>query len=219
MGACCSEVDKGAAQQQVSPNGAAMIQATPASGAAASPAKDEIAAPAGADADPFVSQVGELPTFSKPAKKGAGSGASDAGSEVPSMADGEVSDVIDGMSAKEQRAQAKAVIKDFVKTMVKGQKMNVMTHQGALKSCNVSLTRQLDAMKIKAGSQTREIKLTDISEIHAGAEVEGLDTPLDEMCATLMLASEDCITFRMQDINSRDTFVMCLLMFCNGQTQ
>ncbi|CAJ1358485.1 unnamed protein product [Effrenium voratum] len=139
---------------------------------------------------------------------------------VPDNVEGEcetqVSEMVDEVTAKEQRQQAKQVVKDFVKEMVKGRKMNVMTQAGQLKSCVVSLNRNLDALKIKVGSQTRSIALRDIDEIAAGADVEGISTPLDELCATLML-SDDCITFRFADLNGRDTFVMCLLMFCNSQ--
>eukprot|EP00440_Ansanella_granifera_P030845 gb/GFBE01033498.1/.p1 GENE.gb/GFBE01033498.1/~~gb/GFBE01033498.1/.p1 ORF type:complete len:195 (+),score=50.89 gb/GFBE01033498.1/:1-585(+) len=128
----------------------------------------------------------------------------------------QMSDMVDEVTAKEQRQQAKQVVKEFVKEMVKGRKMNVMTQAGQLKTCNVSLSRALDALKIKVGTQTRNIALRDIDEIAAGAEVEGISTPLDDLCATLML-TDDCITFRFPDLNSRDTFVMCVLMFCNSQ--
>merc|ERR1711924_520165 len=103
--------------------------------------------------------------------------------------------------------------------MVRGQKMSVMKQTGQLTTCTVSLTRALDALKIKAGGQTRDIMLRDITEIAAGTEVPDIDTPLDDLCATLMLVTEDCITFRMVDLNSRDTFIMCLAMFCNNNAQ
>ncbi|CAE7638312.1 unnamed protein product [Symbiodinium sp. CCMP2456] len=139
-------------------------------------------------------------------------------SVMASGGDGEtqVSEMVDEVTAKEQRHQAKQVVKDFVKEMVKGRKMNVMTQAGQLKTCVVSLSRNLDALKIKVGAQNRSIALRDVDEIAAGADVEGISTPLDDLCATLVL-SDDCITFRFADLNARDTFVMCLLMFCNSQ--
>lgn len=165
----------------------------------------------------FLSTVGELPQFEKPRNQQFDDTGSNVGSEAGSV--GGVSEIYDSQDAKAQQKQAKKVVKDFVKEMVKGKKMNVMKQNGSLTSCSVSLTRALDALKIKAGGQTREIQLVDIAEICAGTEVQDIDTPLDDMCATLMLASEDCITFRMPDLNARDTFIMCLLMFCNNQQQ
>eukprot|EP00415_Alexandrium_ostenfeldii_P002625 UN2625 len=115
-----------------------------------------------------------------------------------------LSEVVDEVTSKEQRQQAKGVVKDFVKEMVKGKKMNVMTQSGQLKGCSASLNRALDTFTIKVGTQKRRIPLVDIEEIHAGAEdIEGVDTPLDELCATLMLKSDDCITFRLGDVNAR----------------
>merc|ERR1711959_225295 len=104
------------------------------------------------------------------------------------------------------------VIKDFVKEMVKGKKMNVMATSGSLRSCHCSLSRKLDVFKIKAGSQLRKINLSDIDAIHAGTEPQDIDTPLDDLCATLALTSGECISFRLPDIAARDTFVMCMLM-------
>eukprot|EP00930_Biecheleria_cincta_P004638 TRINITY_DN105557_c0_g1_i1.p1 TRINITY_DN105557_c0_g1~~TRINITY_DN105557_c0_g1_i1.p1 ORF type:complete len:232 (-),score=51.60 TRINITY_DN105557_c0_g1_i1:29-643(-) len=135
---------------------------------------------------------------------------------VENQGQDQVSDVVDEVTAKEQRQQAKQMVKDFVKEMVRGRKMNVMTQAGQLKTCVASLSRSLDALKIKVANQTRTIALRDIDEIAPGAEVEGISTPLDELCATLLL-TDDCITFRFVDLNARDTFVMCLLMFCNSQ--
>jgi len=198
-------------QNDLSPDSKAVASSAAVPPAAAGP---DLAAAANereeGEPDKFISTVGELPTFSAPSREDGGSG-SEAGS-----IDG-VSDMYDSMAAKEQQKQAKKVVKDFVKEMVRGKKMNVMKQSGQLTSCQVSLTRALDMLKIKAGGQTRDIMLKEIAEIVAGTEVQDIDTPLDELCATLMLVTEDCITFRMVDMNSRDTFIMCLLMFCNNQ--
>lgn len=168
----------------------------------------------GEEDEKFISTVGELPVFNKPSRNDDETG-SNVGSEAGSV--GGVSEIYDQSEMKAQQKQAKKVVKDFVKEMVKGKKMNVMKQNGSLTQCTVSLTRSLDCLKIKAGGQTRDIKLADISEICAGTEVQDIDTPLDDLCATLMTTNEDCISFRMADMNGRDTFIMCLLMFCNNQ--
>lgn len=129
----------------------------------------------------------------------------------------------DGMS-KEQRTEAKRIIKEFVRTMVKGRNLTVVAANGNARTCFVSMSRKLDTLKIKASEkdkQSRPIPLVDIEEILVGTDVagsqacEGLETPLDDFCVTLVLTSMDCITFRMPDMDSRDTLVMCLTMFSN----
>merc|ERR1712032_1008075 len=113
----------------------------------------------------------------------------------------------DDTTCKGQKQQVRQVVKDFVRNMVKGQKINVMMQNGQLKLCTVQLTRELTHMKVKVGGQSRTIDLKEIEDIAPGDEVGGaVDTPVDELCATLMLVQGDCITFRMRDIKDRDAF-------------
>jgi len=129
-----------------------------------------------------------------------------------------------GEMSKEQRGEAKRIIKEFVRTMVKGRNLTVVPASGKPRPCFVSMSRKLDTLKIRAGEkdkQARPIPLTDIEEILVGTDTqgsqacEGLETPLDDLCVTLVLSGGDCITFRMPDMESRDTLVMCLTMFSN----
>jgi len=121
----------------------------------------------------------------------------------------------DGLSAEQQK-QAKTVIKDFVKEMVRGRKMSVVSKAGAVRVCTVFLSRKLDSFKIQAGNNTKKISLTDIADIHIGQDGPSIDTPLDDMCCTMALAAGECLTFRFPDVIARDTFAMCMLMFVNG---
>lgn len=228
--ACCSEIAKAETfaapayqGKSANPHAAVPSGAVPPGGHALATGPAAAAIADGGNAvnpEVFISQVAELPKFDKKQRSRGGDevgSSSSVGSSRAADVDG-LSEVVDEVASKEQRQQAKSVVKDFVKEMVKGKKMSVMTQTGQLKTCSASLNRSLDTFSIKVGTQKRSIPLKDIEEIHAGAEdIEGVTTPLDELCATLMLKSDDCITFRLNDINARDTFVMCLLMFCNHQ--
>lgn len=212
-GACCTDIQQASTVDQTPAKAPSQPALDPTGPAVPVSAAVDGQLQAGGDGDPgadqFVSQVGPLPVFDK--------GRPTDEDDCSQISSNQASVMADGLTAKEQKQQAKGIVKDFVKEMVKGKKMNVMTQNGQLKQCTVSLARGLDCLKIKAGGQTRSIELKSVDEIHAGEEVEGVNTPVDELCATLMLASGDCITFRLPDINGRDTFVMCLLMFCNNQ--
>jgi len=236
--ACCSDVGKASATDIATAGSAAKPQppgtmaalpmgapvpvaAEAAPPPAAEPPRGQGGNAGGGDAalqnlDQFVSQVGELPKFDKPGRRG---GNCDDTASVSSQGThiSNVSDIVDSIQSKQQKQQAKGVVKDFVKAMVKGRRINVMTQNGAVKTCTVSLNRNLDALKLKVGTQSRNIKLKEIEDIHAGKDLEGVQTPLDDLCATLMLASQDCITFRLENMDDRDTFVMCLIMFSNNQ--
>mmetsp|Transcript_98307 Transcript_98307/g.306738 ORF Transcript_98307/g.306738 Transcript_98307/m.306738 type:complete len:126 (-) Transcript_98307:91-468(-) len=120
-------------------------------------------------------------------------------------------------AARAQQQQAKQLIKTFVKEMVKGKKHHVLAPSGDLKTCTVSLSRNLDSLRLKMGSTGKDIALADVAEIRAGSEVEGIKTPLDELCATLLLGSGGAISFRFGDIEARDTFILCVGMFADKQ--
>eukprot|EP00927_Polykrikos_kofoidii_P031260 TRINITY_DN26909_c0_g1_i1.p1 TRINITY_DN26909_c0_g1~~TRINITY_DN26909_c0_g1_i1.p1 ORF type:complete len:131 (-),score=14.92 TRINITY_DN26909_c0_g1_i1:290-682(-) len=116
--------------------------------------------------------------------------------------------------AAEQLQQAKTVIRDFVLEMRAGRRMVVLTPTGQLKATSCSLSKMLDTFRIVRGGKIRCIPLGDILSIHAGLEPEGLTTPLDDLCATMVIAPDGAmLTFRFEHINARDTFVMCMLLF------
>mmetsp|Transcript_8347 Transcript_8347/g.18280 ORF Transcript_8347/g.18280 Transcript_8347/m.18280 type:complete len:199 (-) Transcript_8347:110-706(-) len=119
----------------------------------------------------------------------------------------------------DQQRKAKQMVTAFVKQMVRGRRMTVVTHSGKHKTILLSLSRGLDALTVKAGDQARRILLADVCGIHAGEEAEGVSTPVDELCATLVLASKDTVSFRFPDLEARDTFVMCVLMFVQRQQE
>merc|ERR1719350_2134500 len=116
---------------------------------------------------------------------------------------------------KEERKEAKGLVKDFVKGMVKGRQFNVIAASGELRTCVCSLSRRLDKMKVSVGDKekrVREIPLTDVVEVAAG-DVDGPDK--DNRAVTLTLSSDECITFKLPDTEARDQLVTCLNMFSN----
>eukprot|EP00440_Ansanella_granifera_P046620 gb/GFBE01050488.1/.p1 GENE.gb/GFBE01050488.1/~~gb/GFBE01050488.1/.p1 ORF type:complete len:168 (+),score=46.41 gb/GFBE01050488.1/:1-504(+) len=119
--------------------------------------------------------------------------------------------------ASDQLSQAKAVVRDFVLEMRGGKRMMVLAPAGQLKSTVCSLSKNLEVLRIRRGEQVRRLPLTDIRGIHAGTEPEGLSTPLDDLCATIVVAPDNqLLTFRFEHINARDTFVMCMLLFAQS---
>jgi len=176
----------------------------------------EIVQAQGDDEDRFISQVGELPTFSRPSKSKYAS--SDLASEASqtSQVSSVNSEFLFG-SMPTQLPQAKGIIKSFVKEMVKGKDINVLAPSGDVKLCSISLNRNLDKLTIKMGSASRKIPLKTVGDIHAGADAASINRFLDELCATLVLTSGDAVSFRLADMDARDTFVLCLSTFVNKQ--
>lgn len=117
---------------------------------------------------------------------------------------------------QERLDEAKLLVKGFARQMVKGRELVVMTESGHLKTCSASLSRRLDCLRIKLGRASRSVHMVDVEEVLVGVDVEGIDTPVDELCATLVLASGECISFRLHDVAERDKFIMCLSIFSAG---
>lgn len=124
---------------------------------------------------------------------------------------------------KNQKDATKSLVKDFVKSMVKGRQLTAVMPTGKTRGCFCSINRNLDTFSIRRhdkDKQGRHVSLASIIEIVVGADTsksslcEGLDTPLDDLSITLVLDTEECLTFRMDDKDSRDQFSTCLSMFC-----
>mmetsp|Transcript_11183 Transcript_11183/g.21049 ORF Transcript_11183/g.21049 Transcript_11183/m.21049 type:complete len:149 (-) Transcript_11183:71-517(-) len=118
----------------------------------------------------------------------------------------------------DQLLQAKVVVRDFVLDMRVGRRMMVLSPIGQLKATTCSLNGDLSILRIARGDQVRRIPLSSLGGIFAGSEqLEGLTTPLDDLCATLLVRpSKEMITFRLEHINARDTFVMCMMLFAQS---
>jgi len=128
---------------------------------------------------------------------------------------------------KRQKSSAKQLVKDFVKTMVRGRQFSAVLPTGQTRACFCALNRGLDKLQIRANERDRHgrtVPLQNIAEIVVGSDkgasaaTSGLETPLDDLSVTLVLETEECITFRLEDIESRDKLAACLTMF-SGQAR
>eukprot|EP00439_Symbiodinium_sp_Y106_P086841 s66_g36.t1 len=118
---------------------------------------------------------------------------------------------------KKSSAEIKKMVKEFVREMVKGKEMNVLRVDGSLMEVKCGLTRTLDALKIKSGGETRNLRLGDVEKVLHGApdELNDLSTPLDDACATLLLP-EECISFKFVDAKKAELFTLCMNLFIDG---
>merc|ERR1719265_431899 len=97
-------------------------------------------------------------------------------------------------------------MKAFVKSMIKGRDISVLSVDGQLRTCVCSLDRKLKNFIVEIHRSSRKIPLSSVSEVFQGSEPDDIDTPLDELCATMMLDSGECISFRFGTVNERESF-------------
>lgn len=123
-------------------------------------------------------------------------------------------------STPSEGADAKTVVKQFVKSYVKGQHVDILSVNGGTTLCIATLDRKLAMLSIQrpGGSKQRHIPLQDIEEISIGTEAEDeVDLPLDDNCVTLLLEDGQGLGFRFRDAEDRDTFALCISMFVNSR--
>lgn len=118
---------------------------------------------------------------------------------------------------KRTEAEIQAKMRRFVKAMVRGVEVSVLSTDGQLKTCACSLDRKLRVFVIEVARRVRKIPLTCIKEVQQGLEPEDIETPLDELCATVILASDECISFRFTNVLERQDFALCLSVLLDGQ--
>lgn len=121
-----------------------------------------------------------------------------------------------GSTRLQEAAKIQQAMKSFVRSMVRGQQMGVISPDGALRTCNCSLDKKLKKFKLQLKGSVREIPLADMSEVFQGTEPEDIKTPLDELCATIMLESQECISFHFNDVPAREHFATCLQILVDG---
>lgn len=110
-------------------------------------------------------------------------------------------------------------MKKFVKGMVRGQQMGVVSPNGQLRTCTCRLDKRLKFFEIEIKGSTRSIALATLSEVYQGKEPEDIATPLDDLCSTLVLDSGECISFQFNTVPLREHFAMCLQILVDGQQQ
>lgn len=108
-------------------------------------------------------------------------------------------------------------MKKFVKSMVRGQQMGVIAPNGQLNTCNCSLDKKLKYFVIELKGSAKKIPLSTIGEVYQGNEPEDIDTPLDDLCSTLMLTTGECISFHFTTVQLREHFAICLQILVDGQ--
>lgn len=108
---------------------------------------------------------------------------------------------------------AQQIIKQFIRSYVKGRRHTVLAGQNDEEDCLLTLNRKLTVLSLEKG---RTIPLLEVCQICVGleqAEEQEVDLPIDDLCVTFLLNDGQDVAFRFADIEERDTFAICLGMF------
>jgi len=113
---------------------------------------------------------------------------------------------------------AQQIVDSFVAGMVAGRRMPIL-QAGGTSTCQVYLDQDVTAITIK-GRANQVVSLDDIAAITMGEDLpEGVQLSVDELCVTMALYDGSSLAFRMEDMEARDTFALCIGMFVDQRNQ
>mmetsp|Transcript_119554 Transcript_119554/g.338991 ORF Transcript_119554/g.338991 Transcript_119554/m.338991 type:complete len:197 (-) Transcript_119554:65-655(-) len=122
-------------------------------------------------------------------------------------------------------SQAQSDMKDFIRCLVKGVQVMLLSVDGDVVASTLSIDRQLTTLLLRRDSPTakRPIPLEEVREFVVG-EAGGAEFNLatHECCVTLVLGSDHGLSFSFQTLEERDAFVFCLTMLaadCRNESQ
>jgi len=124
---------------------------------------------------------------------------------------------MDRLAAEETRALRERM-KEFVQTLVVGTRYAVVVDTGETESCSVVLSPSLLHLHLEMGGGKHSVALRSVKDIFSGrlhnAHLEGI--PLDDLCSTLVMRNNQCLTFRLSSLQERDNFTKCLTVLATA---
>eukprot|EP00747_Dinoflagellata_sp_TGD_P188433 gnl/TRDRNA2_/TRDRNA2_47415_c0_seq1.p1 gnl/TRDRNA2_/TRDRNA2_47415_c0~~gnl/TRDRNA2_/TRDRNA2_47415_c0_seq1.p1 ORF type:complete len:215 (-),score=35.52 gnl/TRDRNA2_/TRDRNA2_47415_c0_seq1:62-649(-) len=104
------------------------------------------------------------------------------------------------------------MIRDFVMDFLQGVFLEAVLEDGSLVPCRCVMDSKLSVLVLQVQNSTRHIDLNSIQEICSGRDLRDLrvTTPLDDLCATLVMADDQCISFKFPDVQAREHFATCM---------
>mmetsp|Transcript_45491 Transcript_45491/g.105467 ORF Transcript_45491/g.105467 Transcript_45491/m.105467 type:complete len:243 (+) Transcript_45491:98-826(+) len=108
--------------------------------------------------------------------------------------------------------ELRELMKRFVQEMIRGKSYHVVVENGQTEPCVLCITTALQYLQLRAAGVTHDIPLRHVKNIVPGRLLENRFTPihLDELCATIVLRNNECVTFRLSSLKERDDFTKCI---------
>jgi len=104
------------------------------------------------------------------------------------------------------------MIRDFVMEFLQGVVLDAVLEDGSLVPCKCVMDSKLSILMLQVHNTTRTVDLTTIQEICSGKDLRDLQvtTPLDDLCATLVMNDDQCVSFKFPDLQAREHFATCM---------
>mmetsp|Transcript_83138 Transcript_83138/g.174048 ORF Transcript_83138/g.174048 Transcript_83138/m.174048 type:complete len:259 (-) Transcript_83138:20-796(-) len=115
-------------------------------------------------------------------------------------------------AAAREALALRELMKRFVQEMVHGRELSVVIGEGRTELCKLTLTPNLLYLQLEAAGVTHDIALRNVKDVCPGKLTSSRLVPveLDDLCNTLVLRNNECVTFRFDDLKGRDEFTKCV---------
>mmetsp|Transcript_32108 Transcript_32108/g.92276 ORF Transcript_32108/g.92276 Transcript_32108/m.92276 type:complete len:208 (+) Transcript_32108:63-686(+) len=112
----------------------------------------------------------------------------------------------------QEALQLRELMKSFVQGMIRGRAFRVVVEEGQTDPCKLSLARNLMHLSLEIDGSTHDIPLGNVKDVCLGNKLSNRFAPvnLDELCSTLVLRNNECVSFRLSSIKERDDFTKCV---------
>jgi len=108
--------------------------------------------------------------------------------------------------------QLREMMKRFVQEMVQGRALRVVVGEGCTEPCTLALAHNLMSLQLTAAGTTHEIPLKTIKDVCPGKMSASKFAPvhLDDLCDTLVLRNNECVSLKFNTLKERDDFTKCM---------
>jgi len=113
---------------------------------------------------------------------------------------------------------AQDAVKNFVRSLVKGHQVELLSVRGGTVKCTAFIDRGLTTLSLQRGSSAdanrRNIRMQEVQEVLVGERGgEDFNLQTDDLCVTVVLETQQALAFAFLSEEERDTFALCLAMF------
>jgi len=104
------------------------------------------------------------------------------------------------------------MIRDFVIEFLHGVHLDAVLEDGTLINCRCTMDSNLTMLVLQTTTTARQIELRSIQEICSGLELKEINvaTPLDDLCVTLVMSDDQCVSFKFADVQGGQYFATCM---------
>jgi len=109
----------------------------------------------------------------------------------------------------EEVAALRELLRRFIHDLISGRSIEVMVQDGKTQSCRLQLSHNLQHFELEAEGSRHEIPIKNVKDMCPGTLVSGVagntaPLPLDDLCSTIVLRNNECVTFRLASLQERD---------------